>query len=154
MVGAEKASIVVGPRAVFTSDSSRDLEVFLESEADFWSAVFPRGIQSRLTGSLLQPNYSSLIDLVGTHQFRHGPLQLLGRGDVAIYPASSSAEGKALLRFADTDFAFAILRYLWTEAKWTSGSAVRDPSDKTAEGIGEPIVLAFRINSAVDAQPS
>lgn len=152
MGGPAQASLSVGPRTVLTSGSSHTLRALLGSEAAFWCLVFPKGIQSNLSVSLLQPNYYSLIELVGTHQFQLGPLQLLGRKDLAIYPASSSVEGRALLSYANTDLAFAILRFLWAEANWTGGSALGDSSDKVAEETGELLVLAFRLSSAIDVQ--
>ncbi|MCX7287231.1 MAG: hypothetical protein NTW20_06640 [Rhodobacterales bacterium] len=152
MGGPVQASIVVGPRAVLTSGSYHALRELLKAEAAFWSLVFPKGIQSSLSCSLLRPNYSSLIELVGTYQFQYGPLQLLGRKDLAIYPASSSVEGRALLRYANTDLAFAILRFLWAEANWTGGSALGDSSDRVAEETGELLVLAFRLSASINVQ--
>lgn len=140
--------VVVGKVVLFESEDVDHLLADLTREADFWAIHLPTGGESIHSDTVLTPAYGELMAVIREHPFKKGGLDIRNRADLAIYPASTSVEGRALAHYAKTELAFAILRYLWAEAGWLNAGEIAERSDKVAEGIGELLVTAVRLGSS------
>lgn len=143
-----QVKVVVGKAVFFEADDLDGLVADLIEEAAYWRTVFARGVRSIHSDTEFRPHYSEVTPAVRAHSFKNGSLDLKGRAELAIYPARSSVEGKALAHYASTEIAFAILRYLWAEAGWLNEHETNEGADKVAEGIGELLVTAMRLGSS------
>lgn len=152
MGGHSEAKAVVANTVQFEAETVEGLLEGLRGEADYWSALFPNGVKNHFSETVLKPSYSALNALVGSFPFESGPLDLKGRSDLAIFPASSSVEGRALTFYAKTDLAFAIVRFLWSEVGWLAESIDKDPADGVAQDIGEMLVKVVRLGFSVRAE--
>lgn len=140
--------VVVGRAVLFQSDSVDLLLRDLEDEAVFWTSVFPDGVRSPHSETIIAAGYTGLMDAIRVYAFKPNGLDIRGRADLATYPARSTVEGRALAHYAQTDLAFAIVRYLWAEAGWLNDSQLAETSDIVAQGIGELLVTAIRLGSS------
>jgi hypothetical protein len=152
MGGHSKAKAVVAKTVLFEANRIENLLDDFRREADYWSEVFPRGVKNQFSDTVLRPSYSALKSVVASFPFETGPLDLEGRSDLAVFPSSSSVEGRALAFYARTDLAFPIVRFLWSEAGWLDESFDKDPADRVARDIGEMLVKAVRLGSSFRAE--
>jgi hypothetical protein len=65
----------------------------------------------------------------------------------------SIAEGGALAHSAETEPSFAIIRFLWEEARGLDHDVLNDPSDQVAKDIGAMLVTAVRLGTTFLRHP-
>lgn len=153
MDGQVRVKVLVGPRVVFEADEVDLLVAELEQESDFWSSILPDGVRSRHSDVHLKADYPSVLALIRRQAFKRGRFDLAGRKSGAIYPVHSTAEGGALAHYAETELSFAIVRFLWEEARWLDQDVLNDPSDQVAKDIGAMLVTAVRLGTTFLRHP-
>lgn len=146
-----EAKAVVADTVQFEAETVDDLLHNVSREAAYWSALFPNGVKNRFSETVLKPNYSGLTAEMRKVPFGSRPLDLRLRPDLAIFPFSNSKEGRALAFYANTDLAFAIVKFLWSEARWLDDDLGTSPADRIAKDIGEMLVRAVRLGSSFEA---
>lgn len=111
-----KAKAVMADTVQFEAETVDDLLQDVNREAAYWSALFPNGVKNRFSETVLKPKYSVLTAEMKMLPLGSSPLALRLRPDLAVFPCPNSKEGRALAFYANTDLAFAIVEFLWSEA--------------------------------------
>lgn len=140
--------LVVANRVLFEAEKVDVLFTKLHHDELYWLSIFPDGVHSNFSETVLRPDYSALLHDLQSQSFDYSPVAFEGVAYRAVYPESTSQEGYALAYYAQTNLAFPIVQFLWAEAGWFDESRAKIPADQVAESIGEMLVLAVRFGTS------
>jgi hypothetical protein len=140
--------VIVADKVQFGEETLEDLLGVISREERHWSRIFPSGVKNLYGKTVLRPRYSALLAEAESFPFKSGPMPIKGWSDVAVFPGSNTAEGRALKFYANTPLAFAIVQFLWAEAGWLDESNGHESADEVAQGIGEMLVKSVRSGSS------
>jgi hypothetical protein len=140
--------VIVADKVQFDEETLEDLLAVISREERHWSRIFPSGVKNLYGKTVLRPRYSALFAEAGSFPFESGPMPIKGWSDLAVFPCSNTAEGRALKFYASTPLAFAIVQFLWAEAGWLDESNGLESADEVAQGIGELLVKSVRSGSS------
>jgi hypothetical protein len=139
--------VIVADKVQFGEETLEDLLGVICREERHWSRIFPSGVKNLYGKTVLRPRYSVLLAEAGSFPFESGPMPIKGWSDLAVFPDSNTAEGRALKFYARTPLAFGIVQFLWAEAGWLDESNGHESADEVAQGIGELLVKSVRSGS-------
>jgi hypothetical protein len=147
MGGQFQTKVIVTDKVQFEEETLEDLLGVISREERHWSRIFPSGVKNLYGKTVLRPRYSALLAEAGSFPFESGPMLIKGWSDLAVFPDSNTAEGRALKFYARTPLAFGIVQFLWAEAGWLDESNGHESADEVAQGIGELLVKSVRSGS-------
>jgi hypothetical protein len=148
MGGHFQMKLIVADKVQFDEETLEDLLGVISREERHWSRTFPNGVKNLYGKTVLRPRYFALLAEAGSFPFESGPMPIKGWSDLARFPGSNTAEGRALKFYANTPLAFAIVQFLWAEAGWLDESNAQESADEVAQGIGEMLVKSVRVGSS------